>query len=89
MFLGAVLNCISSLCNLGVLCVSVVNFAKNYFTTETQRTPSLHRESPNYDTTSFCAFCDFLWLKTFVLLCGSKGIPLALMEFLESPFLSP
>src|SRR5678815_2103451 len=34
------LNALFSLCNLGVLCVSVVIFRKQ--TTETQRTPRLH-----------------------------------------------
>jgi hypothetical protein len=35
----------SSLCNLGVLCVSVVIFSVGFLTTETPRTPRLHREA--------------------------------------------
>jgi len=37
----------SSLCNLCVLCVSVVISPNHFLTTETQRTQRLHREIRN------------------------------------------
>jgi hypothetical protein len=37
----------NSLCNLSVLCVSVVDLLRKTLTTETQRTRRLHREEPS------------------------------------------
>jgi len=37
-----------SLCNLGVVCVSVVKKMQRTDTTETGRTPRLHREEPSH-----------------------------------------
>jgi hypothetical protein len=41
---SAVLLILVSLCNLRVLCVFVVSFAKGFFTTEAQSPQRLHRE---------------------------------------------
>src|SRR5712664_220284 len=54
-----------SLCNLCVLCDSVVSDFSRQFTTESQRTQRLHREKPSCSINDLSAVAQIAYTKTF------------------------